>query len=501
MSVLNDLLLMNNLVHAKFSQLTEASKSKLKKEFSEAPKMLRYLKLLERTSTKRIGVKEAVEHIYVGEKESFETLRNRFFKLRKKLLDHLETPVTSGDSGIELMPLEHQLYSCRLLVAHNKYQPAKDLLERLISTCWERNIFELLPDALHLLIYCNLALNAFQENERFNEELDKANELLFNLNKQRQLARMIYQMIVERKPIQDIRLLFEKFRKTSEKFKAYPRFTLYYHFIFASQGSAVFSDDLKGIRTSFQMVKQLSNEHPEMPVAFYEPYGQEMIQFYLSYGESMNAFNEGDAFVAYNKLMEAWAMMDRVPALRSKKTESNYSNKIAIEVATKRYKDALRTSEELLDFLIEQKKDDKKLKAYAEIIQIYTYAYPELKAPDPDFLLTKLDLYFATLPRDNHYLYYGTILMKAIFVFQQQDCHSALKIIETEGMDVFLEHLHLSYYTDIFRLISSSDIQHARELYIRLSVQLLNESRPEIVYPLQRAVSMLGSVPGVNGNE
>src|ERR1041385_5871622 len=184
---------MNSLLQNRYNELGKEEIFLLRKRISDSPRALLLFDFLEKRKEKKINTNDAVDFIYKGDSEKFEVVRNRFFKLRKQVIDLInDSGKSSSANGMLLLPLEEKLYRCRQLISENHFQLAKNELRQLIAECREANIFEILPEAIGQLIYCNMAMNVLKENEKLLTELNEASSLLNDLRQMQVLSRKIY---------------------------------------------------------------------------------------------------------------------------------------------------------------------------------------------------------------------------------------------------------------------------------------------------------------------
>lgn len=488
---------MNNLIREEYLRLPVVTRQQLQREFSDSPKMLRLLRLLEQSADKKFGVHEAVSYVYEDEekKESFEVLRNRFFKLRKKLAEALERKGSGTEegevSGINLLPLEQEYYRCRALIQNNHYQEARRRLEKLASECWRMNIFELLPDTINQLIYCNFALNVFRDNKSLYKQFEDASALLAALNEQRLCARKAYEQVATHGYIR-ARPFVGRMKVIAQQHKNYPRFEMYYQFSAFTLGTGTYGNDVRVLARHYNRIRELIQRHPDIPPAFYEQHAAEMIQYYLHTAQGFYAFQRGDVEECYRCFMESWNIAEATPGFRIKKSDSQYSNRITIEIATGRFSEALATAEELLEFLKDQKEEERRLKAYAEMVQVYTYAYPKLKPASPEFLLRKMDEYLKVLKSDKDPMYGRQLGMKAVLLLHLGEIKQAVKIgLQPEAIAGF-EAQRVPVYTEIFRMAgrhhTPAELQALRK---KIEVDYGKSKDAGTTYTLKRALVLV----------
>ena len=167
---------MNKEVKYLIDALSAKQKKQLKKDFENAPKMLVYINLLENNKT--ISTYKAINHIYELDIDDIDNtiLTNRFYKLRQKL--RIQLLEYSKNNATWIISEEQELIQLRFLVLQNKYTLALKRLQSLEKKCWEKNIFEILPEILSLILRC---LHAFthidtKDYQLYLEKLELANK-------------------------------------------------------------------------------------------------------------------------------------------------------------------------------------------------------------------------------------------------------------------------------------------------------------------------------------
>jgi hypothetical protein len=482
---------MNQLLQNRYNELGPDELFQLRHKLSDSPRALRLIELLEKRRDKKININDAVDFIYKGEDGNFETLRNRFFKLRKQVIE-LCTEQSNGNasSGISLLPLEEQLYKCRQLVSENHFQLARNELRQLISECRRQNIFELLPDALGQLIYCNMAMNVLKDNEKLLNEISDASELQNDLRQTQASSRKIYLYAVSRQ-YQLIPAVLRQMRRMAIMRSGFPRFRMLYHFTIVGYTIGVPGFTTRAHARHLSSLKKLLEKFPGMPAGYYEPNGSALMQFYMLTAEGTHLYMKGDVASCYKFFSESWEIMERTPNLRIRKAESYFSNRIAIEVATGRYREALKTAEDRIEFQKEQRQEEKRLKGFAEMATIYSYAYPTLKCPDPEFLTGQLKNYVSLLRKnDSASLHDGQTIL-AIFYFLNAEWKACKKIMDDAGCRNVFSSMKLDIYNELLVMSPATPLEKIELLKIEIEKQLHKVVSSDHVFSIRRALILL----------
>lgn len=485
---------MNNFIRESYLRLPEVSRQNIRRHFSDSPKMMLLLDFLEHVKQKNFSVHEAVAAVYGEEEqtESFHVLRNRFFKLRKKLAQALETGIESNPvSDVLLLPLEEEYFRCRTLIQNTFFNDARNRLEQLIRTCWEKNVFELLPDALSQIIFCSAPLNSFSDNPRYYKELKEASALLNAVHMQRLYARQAYEATALY-GYKKAREYVSKMQPIAKQYSKYPRFELYYQFTAFTLGASTHGNDFRVLARHQKRVHELTALHPDIPVGFYEPHSSELIRYMMANAEGMYAYLRGDIENCYQHMLESWKIAEQVPGLRVRKSDSQYSNRVAIEIATGRYHDALKTADEMLRFLKDQKDEKKRLKAYGEMLLTYTYAFPKLRPPNPEFLIQKT-AELLRLFRKTKSLYYNELLLAhVVFLLQNGYPAEAQKLFRLPEFPEALKQEDMLVYGEIITFaIKKKTTLRAADIRKKLESNYSNLRDVSKTASLQRGLRLL----------
>jgi hypothetical protein len=487
---------MNNVLQSGYDLLRGEEKRSLRERLSDSPRAILLLDFLEERKGKKFNTVDAVDTIYSDERdEEFNTLRNRFFKLRKHILSMLSHSETANGSGVVLMPLEEELYRCRQLVGGNHFNQVSKQLKELIVQCRKLNVFELLPEAYNLLVYSHLALNNFRDYERHLREMEESSKLLDDLRSIQAIARRIYLGAVTR-DADGVTKQLQAMRRIVLRRSGFPRFELYYHFIAVTITPSVPGYSGKGHARHLASLKKMMAKYPDMPAASYEPNATALMQYYLLVADGSHHFMRGDVHACYELFRQSWDIQERIPNLKLRRSESHFKNKIAIEVATGRYRDAVKTAHELIDFQKEHKNEEKRLNGYAELAIVYSYAYPTLKCPDPEFLSRQLKSFTALLKREKSLQLGDGQSTQAIFAFMNKDWKLAKSIMQSETAKAVFTSMDLDIYCEILNMSPASGIEKVRDAKKRIQGMMDKVVASDRVYSLKRAMSLVGILEG-----
>jgi hypothetical protein len=487
---------MNQVLRERYTALGAEEKQQVKFRLKDSPRALKLISFLEQRKDRKVNTMEVVRFLYADSSDEFSVLRNRFFKLRKQLLEMMEGGEQKSDGGSkELLPLEQKLYHCRKLVSENHFQIARKELKELVAECREQQIFEIYSEAVGQLIYCNLAMNVLKENEKLSDELVLASKLLHDMRVMQSLGRKSYYCVHSRE-FAKIHVHIRHMRRIAIRRKHYPRFRLFYHFTVITNTAGLPGVSTKAIARHFTSLKRLMEKHPGTPAGFYEPNWAKIMQFYLHVAEGTHHYMKGNVNACYRLFKEAWEIQDKTPNLRIRKSESHFSNRIAIEVATGRFKEALKTAEDLIEFQKEQHQEEKRLKGYADIAVIYTYAWPTLVCKDTDFIRDKLKQYISVLRKNDSVQLNDALTIQAVFLFLAGDYRNANKVAKIPGVMKLFSGMGVGVYNDLLQLSlrsSREEIGNVKEK----AQQLLHRSvSSDHVLTAKRALNLIRKLEG-----
>lgn len=485
---------MNPVLQNRFTQLGKEEIAGLRHRLRDSPRLLRLIQLLESRKDKKLNTVEMVRFVYEGEAEPFEVLRNRFFKLRKQLLGLLEPGNPDESSApVMLLPFEKKLLDCRRLIAENHFQVAQRELRNLLSELRTLNIFELMPETISQLVFSCMSLNQLKDVNRYTDELEEANRLLEDFRRMQVCARRAY-LATFRVKGTDWTKIRQQLRRLSQEYPQWPRFRLYYHFIVFTHSASYPESNPVSLVRHLSAMRRLMEKHPGMPGSQYELHATALMEFYILAGEAALLFNKGEIEASYRKHAQAWEIQDRIPNLRSRRSESHYTNKIAIEVATRRYKEALRTAEEFIEFQKEQRQEEKRLLGYAEIAMIYTYAWPHLVCPNADFIIRKLKEYIALLRKNESDTLTGAMATLAIFYFLNGDWKNAARLSSEKIVSGFFTGSGMDFFNRLLRFNPATDSKQIEMFQAEIRERLTRENHAGIHYSLLSARNLLNKL-------
>jgi hypothetical protein len=338
-----------------------------------------------------------VAFIYENDKKTpYNVLENRYFKLRKKVMDELQSG-EEVDVGALFTEEELKFNRCKnLLLVENKEEAFRQLTE-LEKDCWEKNIFELLPGIIDQLIFFNQSFNRNEHNKEIYDRLDNAIELQYDMQRFSRVARQIYE-INYAKGIKHAKKEFNTLKELATKHKNYPRFLMCYHHLcmYYKLGSADYIHEMQVISRHVSEFKKLYAKHPLMPLINYKVNYVKFQHFHFHQSTMFYHFNRCEFREADACMNEVWDLVNGSDSIfRMYKTESLYSNVFYIKCMAGKYDEANKTSDQFLAFLKENNQMDKLTHGYVQKAKLYADMHPNtgILKMDPGFLNAQVDEY------------------------------------------------------------------------------------------------------------
>ncbi len=420
--------------------------AELRHRYKDSPVGLRLIEFLATSTKEDFKTNDAVTFIYKGDKEEYSVLENRYFKLRKKIYDELQQ-LRAQKGGVPLPEEEDMLNHCKEMIAAGDKKEAYKLLVELEKTCWERNIFELLPSVLDNMIFCNQATNDREKNAALYPLLEKAIELQYDLNRAIMNIRKIYEIAISTGPAQSKKLL-QTLKDFAEKNSKYPRFAMYYHYVSVSYklSSMEYTQNMQVISRHLAEFKKLYAKHPLIPVIIYKANHAKLFHYHFSQITTFIHTNKLEFEEAYESVKEMWALANSSDSLfRSYRSDSLYFNLFTLQCMTRRYKGAYDTCELYSAFLRDEKRLDRISFMNTMKCLLYVTAYPQTFKMDVPYLHEQVDEYIkmARKAENIQIPFVQAMLFKAEMYLLNDNVKQAAKLIEDKEVQRYLNTYNL----------------------------------------------------------
>lgn len=437
---------MNKNLFDTYKKLKTTERSELNYKFKDSPVGLRLIEFLDQCGNRNFKNQDAVSFVYNGEKANYNVLENRYFKLRKKIMDELE----SNDvviPGTLLTDEEQKLFRCKnLTLSVNKEEAFKQLTE-LEKECWQKNIFELLPSIIDQLIFFNQSFNRNEDNKALFKRLEKANVLLYDMNRFGMITRQIYEINYS-KGIKHAKKEFNALKEIAVKNPGYPRFLLCYHHIsmYYKLGSGDYINEMQVVSRHLSEFKKLYAKHPLMPLLSYKVNYVKYQHFHFNQSTTFYHFNRCEFEEANASMNEIWELVNSSDSIfRMYKTESLYSNMFNIQLLSGNYEACNRTNDHFITFLKENHQQDMLIHAYTQKAMLYACLYPatQMIKMDSGFLNTQVDEYIKKVRKsDNAQLSLDQVLvLKIKLLIIAKNYKKAIEILNEKVVKDHLESL------------------------------------------------------------
>lgn len=396
---------MNREVYDTYKKLSDTERAELIYKYKNSPTASRFIGFMDRQKNPDFRSAAAIEAIYAEEKEktAYAVLENRFFKLRKKILDELES---GKNNDVSQMHTEEELAFLKakhLIATENKEAGYRQLTE-LERICQEKNIFELLPAVIDQLIFCNQSFNRLDNNVPLYEKQKKAIELQADMNRCCMTARRIYEInftVGMKKAKKELAFL----RSLSVRHKGYPRFLLCYHHVSAyyKLGSRDYASETQVLSRHLTAFKKLQSLYPQIPLLTYKVNYAQLQHMHFNNMVMSYHFNRCEFEETY-QIMHTLAkqMDDENSIFKTHKTEAFYYNLITAQCMTHRYAEAFETVTAFSNYLKANQQTDRLVFANALKARIYTEIYPQTFRMDPVFLLEQTEEQIRILRKTNN---------------------------------------------------------------------------------------------------
>ncbi|MBP6721397.1 MAG: hypothetical protein KA239_03680 [Bacteroidia bacterium] len=485
---------MNHLLSQRFHSLDSDRKTQLRRVLQDSPMALRLLDFLQQTKKEKPSTLEIVQFVYgpATAELPLNVQQNRFFKLRKKVLELMDHADEQGESVEGVLPLERRLFHSRELVNDNFFEQAQKELSALVADLWSANVFEWLPEALHLQVICKRALNVKEALSTLLTDLENAAQLQFEFRRMQAMGGRLFEATMAQNS-ELAQKEFAKMSSVSQRFSQYPRFALVYHLAAVNNMPFWAGYSSRAHMRHINAMKRIVETQPEMPGNTFERNTGPILRYYIAMALSTASMYKGEIQEAHAQAVIAWDILSKTPNMRLKKTETHYHNKASIEVTVGKYRDAIQTMEELIEFLKVQNQDARRLQAYSKLATTYTYAYPNILCPDPQFLLNRLEDYIALMRQQHAPQISEALCTKAIF-YRMNGRHDEAKsiallpetapIFDVPGFGMFKDLLTLGQ--------NPSDAERQRVIRI-FEHEIRTSDRGDVIESCKRGLRLLGS--------
>jgi len=484
---------MNQELKAAYNKLSAIERDHLRQEFANSPKILLLLNFLEDLKGIDFSNQQVIPYIYDQADGSFDTLRNRYFKLRKSVLSSIQQLGTSPDGGHFQFPDEQaELYRIKLLIKQEgQYGTARQKLEQLIKKLWQENLFEILPDAIQNLMYCRQVLGDYHQNTALYQQWELAIDLQKDINQVKLLSTKALNGYHEGGGFSKVLETMLPMKKVAQKRKDYPRFQLCYHLSHVLNGAATMGNKLGALTRHIKQFEALRKQYPDMPSLNYETNHLWTERFRYLYAKGMYNYMKEDIRGFYKHQAEAYHLTQRIPELRGARSEGMFMNKIRTEVLLALYHEAQETASQMQAFQKEHKLLANTWKTLLELGRMYVYSYPKVKPENLKLFLDTLERNLknagAAMNEPEKGEAYGVL---AILRFYNQEYKAALKLYEKPETQLYFNNTGIAVFHQVF-LLPLSDGKKAAALAKEIKKMMYQSNNLTLRNLINKAVDMV----------
>lgn len=466
---------MSKELYDAYHKLNDSAKNELRMKLKDSPLASSFMHFLDRIKNRNFKNREAVEFIYKDEQQSapYAVLENRYFKLRKKFTEEMQG--SGHEQPGQFTEEETHLAVCRQLLVDNRKDEAYNQLSKLANDCREKNIFEMLPQIIDNMIFCNQTLNRLDRNESLYPLQEKAIGLQADCYRMQALARKVYEINFKR-GVKHAKKELEEIKDLSLKHKAYPRFAMCYHHVslYYKLGSRDYLQDMQVISRHFRQFKELNSKHPDMPLVSYRKNYQAYQHMHYGQIQIFYHYNRMEFEEAYQAMKEMWELVNSGdPTYALLKTESIFYNMFSAQEMTERYAAAEKTVEAYHQFLKDNKHTSKLLYVHVLQAMLRVAAFKKGRPEDLGFLLQKTEEYLQQNKDGNNVQtsLAEVELLRAKLLYMSGKYESAQKALRSAHVKQYLEAFKMTtFFETILKgvLNNSEQKETARQIRKRL---------------------------------
>ena len=437
---------MNNILVDTFNKLTDTQRTELRRKYKDSAIGLRLFEFLSTVKENDFKTAHAVEHIYnTAKAEEYSVLENRYFKLRKKMLDDLQA--LSKDAGAPQLLAEEEaiLNQCKYLVSTGEKKEAYKRLTELERRCWERNIFELLPQILDNLIFCNQAFNELDKNKALYTRMEEAIALQYDIYRVNILSRQVYDVFFT-KGLTHAKSQFNSLKELAEKNKKYPRFLMCYHYmsLYYKASAPEYFNNMQVVSRHLTEFKKLYEVHQQVPLMNYRANYAKHFHFHFNQITAFFHNNRCEFEDAYQCVKKMWDLATSADSVyKHYKTEALYANLMQVQNLTGRYKDAFETCNTYTNFLKGNNHLDRLPFVNMLKALLYVSAWPQTFKMEADYLHEQVDEYLKLVKKQDsaEFTYAQALMVKAQLYVTQSKFDKAKTLFKKPEVTALLKEL------------------------------------------------------------
>jgi hypothetical protein len=381
---------MNKEIKHFYQELSPANKAQLQIDFKKSPKMLCYIQALE--EIEYVSTQKAIQAIYGDEVHHIEntTLINRFYKLRRTLHIHLLHLLKNALKSFT--DEETELKFLQLLLLKNEHAYVLERAKKLEQKCWEDNLFELLPELIHVII----SAIHFHQSSNIDEiaiyidKLETANDLLHTLNKFKNYVNTFRLKLISTLNYADLishyTHIINKMRRKASTLKKHKRFSLIYHytgFAIGSQMQNLVQKTGNILTRHLNQLEKILTEYPNIPIISHIPNHRLHTVVNLLLKQAVYWYQKGNMEKSYQCILKKEQLIQENNTIYITRSGNDFHNTIICCWGAKKYEAIFRYTKELKDHQQSNVSTKKETPYFIYELLAYTGLFPKKKHPDP----------------------------------------------------------------------------------------------------------------------
>lgn len=360
-----------------YKSLSDTQQTELFEQFQNAPKMLLLFGVLKNEPL--LNTNKAINIIYqheLSEGIEREVLTNRFYKLREKAQDAILETIQSHPTFMcaEEQTLNHAFF----LINQKQYKHAIEILMGLETTCWARELYELLPNVYDLLLLAVTGLEPVEKEVVSGYLQKKAHSLELKSVLETFLAHH-FQIFLD---MEQYLLLVAKNQQLVKKYKS-PRFELLHRYLalrFGIYKEKVPESVGKTIPNHFRTFYKLAQAHPNTPLFTLASNNRSHSELTIAWLEIVYYYFENKE-TKIRQLLPPFAKNSEL--IYFVKSETDLKNMILIAMQYKCYPEAHIFIQLLKDFQGAQSETETGMPFYCLEVLTYVHQYPNNQPEQP----------------------------------------------------------------------------------------------------------------------
>lgn len=417
---------MNREIKHLYQELTTLDKAQLQADFKKSPKMLSYIQALEEAGY--VSTQKAIQVIYADELQDIENtiLVNRFYKLRRSLhiylLQLLKNVLKSSTDE------ETELKFLQLLLLKNEHAYVLERAKKLEQKCWEDNLFELLPDLMHLIVsvlHFHQSYN-IEEIATYIKKQETANDLLHTLHQFKNYVNTFRLKIISDNYDDcsaHYTFVINKMRRKATTLKKYKRFSLIYHhlgFIIGSQIQTIVYKTGNVLTRHLNQLEKILTQHPNMPITSYIPNHRIHTLDALLLNQAVYWYQKGNTKKSYQCILKGERLRAENSTVHIIRSGSDFHNILLCCWRAKQYEAILKYAKEIKEFQLSNASVQKETPYFIYELLAYTGLFPKIKHADPLQLIKLTDQFLKDSDEHSAWIYEAVGTFAMVYGYYEQ---------------------------------------------------------------------------------